>query len=136
MDEDKAVIHTIEHVEASDLPEQNWVWRRLYIFGGTILILILPFWVTYKSDDIPTLRDIARISLGLVAFFALIYICGAGATEITKLVAAFRSTRKETVTSAPAPATITSSASGETASTTATAATAGVPDRPAWERRP
>lgn len=103
---ENATVHTVEHLDPSELPETNWLWRRTFIFVTTLAALGLAYWIVGKTADIDTLRMIARLALYLVAFFALLYIAGAGSEDITRLVTAFRSTRKETVTSAPPPAAI------------------------------
>lgn len=111
-----ATIRTVEHGEASALPEIAWGWRRTFAFGFTVACVLLVWRISERVSDIATLRMIARYALGLVALMALLYMAGASTEAITKLTAAWRTTRRETVTTGPAPASLstTSSAAGLT----------------------
>jgi hypothetical protein len=135
-----ATIHTVEHGDPSPVPESNWAWRRAYTFTVTGLLLAHVGWTSYRTSDVLTLRETIRNDQALILLFALLYLAGASAEAIGRIVASVRTSRKETITSAPAPATLTSSLSGSSvaageadgAASATTAAT--VPDRPAWER--
>lgn len=120
-----AVVKTVEHGEASNLPEIQWGWRRTYVFIVTGLLCAHVGWTSYHMTDVGTLRMTIRNDQGLILLFALLYLAGASTEAITKLFAAVRTTRKETVTSAPPPATIvTPQAVVEQTSTT--------PEKPSW----
>lgn len=126
-----ATIKTVEHGEASELPEITWGWRRLFVFGLTLILCALVAWIAWRVSDVRTLREIAVNSQGLIFLLVFVYVAGATATDVVQLVTAFGSTRKETVTSAPPPATIVTP--DATASTGAAASAAPtVPDQPSW----
>jgi membrane glycosyltransferase len=114
-----ATVKTTEHGDASALPEINWTWRRYYVFAVTATLIALVYWITYKTVDIETLKMIARYALWLVFAYALLYVAGSTTTDITGLVAAFRTTVKITEgAAAPAGAVTTA---GPTTTATATA---------------
>jgi apolipoprotein N-acyltransferase len=98
----QVVTKTTEHTEASALPELDWKWRRWFVFGLTVALVGLAWRVIEITPDVTTLRMVARYSLFLVALLAMLYIAGASAEGITKLVQAAKTTRKETVESRPA----------------------------------
>jgi hypothetical protein len=60
-----------------------------------------------QDTDVQTLRTIAVNSQYLEALFAILYMTGSGIEGVVALVTAFRSTRKETITSAPPPVSVT-----------------------------
>lgn len=115
------VTKTVEHGEASALPELGWFWRRTFAFDFTIACLLFAWRVSERVTDVNTLRMALRYALGLVALMSLLYMAGASTEAITKLFAAVRTTRKETVTSAPPPAKVTTTADGDTTTTSAAA---------------
>lgn len=98
MTDTASAVHTVEHTEASAMPEVKWGWRRLYIFLVTAALLAPVYWVTYRTTDIETAKMIARYAMWLVGLYAMLYVAGSTSTDITGLVAAFRTTRKETIT--------------------------------------
>lgn len=127
---ENATIRTVEHGDPSPLPENNWLWRRLYVFVVTALLCAHIAWTSHQTDDVYTLRMAIRNDQGLILLFALLYLAGATTERITELFAALRSTRKETTTTAPPPATLTSTPSGATkVETPATT----VPEKPSWK---
>jgi len=99
---DNATIHTVEHGEVSELPETNWLWRRVFTFALTVALVVYLWWLTGKISDVATLRMALRYAFGIIALLALLYLAGASTEAIARLLAAVRTTRKETVTSAPA----------------------------------
>jgi hypothetical protein len=111
---DSATVKTVEHGEASDLPETNWFWRRVFTFVLTAAVLLFAWRVSERVTDIITLRMALRYALGIIALLSLLYLAGASTEAITRLFAAVRTTRKETVTTAPPPASITTTATGTT----------------------
>lgn len=97
----------VEHGEASALPDTSWFWRRVLVFLVSIVCLYLAWLIAGKTTDTATLREIARNALWLVGICLFLYVAGASATDCVRLVTAFRSTRRETITTAPPPSTIT-----------------------------
>lgn len=100
------VTKTVEHLEPSNLPEVNWFFRRIYIFTLTIALSWMVWHLSLKVTDAKVLRDIIRVDQWLIALLAILYVAGASAEAITKLVAAWRTSRKETVTTQPAAAPV------------------------------
>lgn len=98
---DQGATKIIEHGEASALPETSWAWRRVLIFLVSITCLYLAWFVTTKTTDAATLREIARNALGLVGLCLFLYVAGASATDVVRLVSAVRTTRRETITNTP-----------------------------------
>ncbi len=92
----------ITHEQASDLPETNWLWRRVFAFSVVGLLLYIVDWIVRHTMDIGILRMVAQDSLRLIGLAMLLYMAGASAEAITRLVGAVRTTRKETVTEKPA----------------------------------
>lgn len=127
MTDTASAVHTVEHTEASAMPEVKWGWRRLYIFLVTAALLAPVYWVTYRTTDIETAKMIARYAMWLVGLYAMLYVAGSTSTDITGLVAAFRTTRKETITTGGAAVAADPAPAPEPPA-------AAVPDRPAWER--
>lgn len=111
---ENATIRTVEHGEPSALPETGWLWRRIYAFAVTIAMTVLAWRISERIEDIPTLRLALRYAFWTILLMCLLYMAGASAEAITKLVSAVRTTRKETVTTAPPPATLTQTAAGAT----------------------
>lgn len=109
-----AIQTVVEHGEASTLPDTSWMFRRILIFVVALSSLALTWWIVGRITDIGTLRMIARYSQGLVALCIFVYVAGASATDVVRLVSAVRTTRRETVTSAPPPATISAEGDVET----------------------
>lgn len=93
---------TVEHGEASAMPEIGWLWRRLYIFPLTGALCWMIFTGALNTKDVPTLREIIRGDQILLALMMLLYLAGASTEAITRLVGAIKTSRKETVTEAPA----------------------------------
>ncbi len=96
-----AVTKTIEHNEASALPETGWFWRRLFIFAVSAALIYLIHRTLDRATDMPTVRLIARGLLILLGLSMLLYIAGASTEAITRLVGAVKTTRRETVTETP-----------------------------------
>lgn len=125
-----ATVTTIEHGEASAMPEVNWLWRRVFVFALSICFCGLVWWIATRSSDIPTLREIARNSQWIILFCVFAYVMGASATDAVRLATALRSTRKETVTTAPAGA----AAAPDIVASAVAAAKAALQDLPPWKR--
>ena len=104
---DDATIKTVEYADPSPVPESNWFWRRLYVFVVTAALATHIGWMTLtqvKSEG--TLREVIRNDQWLIMLYALLYLAGASAEAIANVVAAIRTARKETITTAPPPASI------------------------------
>jgi len=104
---DNATVRTVEHNEASALPETGWLWRRVFVFACTAVVLAMVWRVSERVTDVGTLKMTIRYLIFAVYLFALLYLAGASTEAITRLLAAVRTTRKETVSTAAPPATIT-----------------------------
>lgn len=91
---------TIIHEDASDLPEPKRASQIWFFFIVVGACLGIAYWVTGKTHDNATLREIARNALGIVALCVFVFGAGASAVDVVKLVGAIRTTRKETVTTA------------------------------------
>jgi uncharacterized membrane protein YfcA len=135
---DQTVVRTVEHVDPSPLPENNWFWRRVYVFVVTALLCGHVGWLSLQTDDVVTLRMIVRNDQGLILLYALLYLAGASTEAIANIIASVRTTRRETITSAAPPSSITTP--DVTVSTPPAAGRAsapappvfGVPDKPSW----
>jgi len=92
----------VEHGEPSNLPELGWFWRRLYVFVVTLALCVHVYLTTRGLKDPAALREVIRNDQGLIALFALLYLAGANTEAIAKLMAAVRTSRKETATITPA----------------------------------
>lgn len=91
---------TVEHSEASRLPDPRWLWRRilLYVIAATAIYVLVRF--VDMVTDVATLRVMARYAFYTLWLALTLYCVGATVTDVAKLVAAFKTTRKETTTSA------------------------------------
>lgn len=125
--DEMAVTKVVEHGDASDLPELDWFWRRVYVFALTIACCLFIWLVARRVEDVATLREAIRNAMGIIVLLNILYLAGASAEKIVQLVSAVRTTRKETVMSAPPPATATK---------TSVTTDASAPNAPPWERKP
>ena len=103
---ENATIKTIEHAEPSALPETGWLWRRVFAFALTFAMTVLAWRISERVTDVGTLRLALRYAFWTILLMCLLYMAGASAEAITKLIGAIRTTRKETITTAPPPATL------------------------------
>lgn len=86
----------------TELPEVNWLYRRLYSFGLTFAAAALVGFVAARLTDVGALRAIALGALGVIVLTQLLYVGGATLYEIWQLVSAVRTKRTVTETrSAP-----------------------------------
>ena len=135
-----ATVRTVEHEEASRLPEPKWFWRRLLIFIVTFWAMAVVTWVVWRvigianrsvrADELPVLGAmVIVIKYGFYTAWGALVLYGVGAsvTDVASLASAVRTTRKETFTSGPPLARI---AAPEASATAAPAA----PEEPAWPR--
>lgn len=108
----QARIKTVQHEEASRLPDTSWMWRRILIYAVCGVCLLIAWRVSERVTDVVTLRQINRYTYGLLALSLMLYGVGATVTDVAKLVTAFLSTKKTTETTAPPSATVSQSADG------------------------
>ena len=104
---DVATVRTVEHEQPSALPETGWLWRRVFVFGLTLGLLLLTWRLTERVSDVATLRMAIHYLMLALMLVLLLYLAGASTEAITRLLAAVRTTRKETITTAPPPAVVT-----------------------------
>ena len=135
---ENAVVKTVEHTEASALPETGWLWRRVYAFAVTVAMTLLAWRISERIEDVGTLRLALRYAFWTILLMCMLYMAGASAEAITKLIGAIRTTRRETITTAPPPATLTSTPGGTKVETPPDADPAPVApaDAPPWDRKP
>jgi hypothetical protein len=117
---ENATIRTVEHGEASRLPEPTWFWRRWLIYGVTVWAMVILSVSTNAVLDVARDNAISQGQLaalgthGLIIRYSfytawmavLLYGVGASVTDVAAFVAAVRTTRKETITTAPQPASL------------------------------
>ncbi len=128
---ENATVTTVEHAEASRLPEPNWLWRRWLIYIvtlGALTVLSFTVWVVLQwVRDIGTMRLIISYSFYTMWTAVILYGIGASVTDVAVLASAVRTTRKETVTSAPPTGTATTTSGATTTVATATTTPAPQP---------
>jgi membrane glycosyltransferase len=103
---DQATVRTVEHGDASEIPAARWFWRRWYVIALTAAVLGLIAWLTREITDVITLRMTIRYLCWTLLSLVFVYVAGATATDCVNMVSVLRSTRRETVTTAPPPAQI------------------------------
>lgn len=79
------------------LKEIEWLWRRWWSFGVTVVALAIVAFIVWSLRGIGmtdaqavALQHIAYGLIGTVVFVGLIYVVGATAYELTQLVQAAR----------------------------------------------
>ncbi len=72
------------------LPEPSFHWRRWVTFGYVSVTLILLAGIVWKLSDGGPLRDIALALIGSQAFFALLYMGGASAADLARIIASWK----------------------------------------------
>lgn len=72
------------------LPEPSFHWRRWVTIGYVAVTLALLAGIVWKLSDGGPLRDIALALIGSQAFFALLYMGGASAADIARIVASWK----------------------------------------------
>lgn len=78
-------------IDADDpLPEPSFHWRRWVTIGYVSVTLILLAVIVWKLSDGGPLRDIALALIGSQAFFALLYMGGASASDLARIVASWK----------------------------------------------
>lgn len=102
-----AIVKTVEHTEASRLPDTSWLWRRLLIYFCCGVSLFIAWRLSERVIDPTVMREIIRYSFGITALALTLYGVGATCTDVATLITSFMSTKKITETSAPAPSVVT-----------------------------
>jgi hypothetical protein len=72
------------------LPEPSFYWRRWVTIGYVSVTLALLAGIVWKLSDGGPLRDIALALIGSQAFFALLYMGGASAADLARIVASWK----------------------------------------------
>ena len=72
------------------LPEPSFHWRRWVTIGYVAVTLVLLASIVWKLSDGGPLRDIAMALIASQAFFALLYMGGASAADIARIVASWK----------------------------------------------
>lgn len=123
---DDAKIKTIEYTEPSPVPEVDWFWRRAYSYVVSAALMAHIGWLTYRIKDESLLAESSRLSQFILVVVLLLYLAGASAEAIGRIIASVRTSRKETVVTAPPPAKLTE--------TTVETPPSTLPDKPGWSR--
>ena len=78
-------------INADDpLPEPSFHWRRWVTIGYVSVTLALLAGIVWKLSDGGPLRDIALALIGSQAFFALLYMGGASAADVARIIASWK----------------------------------------------
>lgn len=72
------------------LPEPSFYWRRWVTIGYVAVTLAILAGIVWKLSDGGPLRDIALALIGSQAFFAMLYMGGASAADIARIVASWK----------------------------------------------
>jgi hypothetical protein len=72
------------------LPEPSFQWRRWVTIGYLIVTAGLLVGIVCKLSAGGPLRDVALALIGSQAFFALMYMGGASASDIARIVASWK----------------------------------------------
>jgi hypothetical protein len=72
------------------LPEPSFHWRRWVTIGYVAVTLTLLAGIVWKLSDGGPLRDIALALIGSQAFFALLYMGGASAADLARIIASWK----------------------------------------------
>lgn len=72
------------------LPEPSFHWRRWVTIGYVISTTILLGAIVLKLTEGGPLRDIALALIGSQAFFALLYMGGASASDLARIAASWK----------------------------------------------
>ena len=72
------------------LPEPSFHWRRWVTIGYVSVTLGLLAGIVLKLSDGGPLRDIALALIASQAFFAMLYMGGASAADIARIVASWK----------------------------------------------
>lgn len=76
--------------EQDPLPEPSFQWRRWVTIGYVSITLVILAGIVWKLSEGGPLRDIALALIASQAFFALLYMGGASAADIARIVASWK----------------------------------------------
>jgi len=68
------------------LPEGQWTWRRLFAWFTNLATLGGVGWIVHQIGNDPAQVNIAFALLALNAFVTLLYMAGASADQIVRIV--------------------------------------------------
>lgn len=71
------------------LPEGQWLFRRIYVWSLTVLLLALTAFAVWRSPP-GQLQLIALWLIGLIGLIATYYLLAPSAPELARLIAEFR----------------------------------------------
>jgi hypothetical protein len=72
------------------VPEPSHRWRRWVTIGYLIVTAGLLAFIVYQMTESAPLRDVALALIGSQAFFCLMYMGGASAADLARIVASWR----------------------------------------------
>ena len=72
------------------LADVRWTWRRVYVYGRSLILPALLALIVLRLDDAGSLKAIALALCALLLVDALLYLAGATTTDITRLTVAAR----------------------------------------------
>jgi len=72
------------------VPEPSHRWRRWVTIGYLIVTAGLLAFVVWRMTESAPLRDVALALIGSQAFFALLYMAGASAADLARIVASWK----------------------------------------------
>ncbi len=72
------------------LPEPSFHWRRWVTIGYVVATTILLGIIILRLIEAGPLRDVALALIASQAFFALLYMGGASASDIARIVASWK----------------------------------------------
>jgi hypothetical protein len=77
-------------VDQDPLPEPSFQWRRWVTIGYVSITLVILAGIIWKLSEGGPLRDVALALIASQAFFALLYMGGASASDIARIVASWK----------------------------------------------
>lgn len=122
MANENTTVRTISHEQASRLPEPSWTWRRALIYIGTLWAQGICTWTVWRVIEMAgSARSLSPDQLTILGVYVLVikysfytvwgvivlYGVAASVTDLASLASAVRTTRKETITTAPPTAKVT-----------------------------
>jgi hypothetical protein len=72
------------------LPEPSFHWRRWVTIGYVVATTALLVGIIWKLTDSGPLRDVALALIGSQAFFAFMYMGGASASDLARIIASWK----------------------------------------------
>ncbi len=75
------------------LAEISWRYRRLFSFGLVAACCWLVRAIIFRTEDPAVLKALALALCGLIALVTLVYVTGALATDIARIVAMVKTAR-------------------------------------------